>query len=164
MAMCPLRTRGSPVQVGVGAIFISEGACELKSKEEYNAYMREYRRKRHKAERDKAIIRLGGKCVECGSTESLEFDHIDRNSKNFEIGVMFSQSKAKVEVELAKCQLLCRVHHEEKTLRESGLQPWRHGTITGYKTKRCRCRLCKDACAEHSRIYRKTHPRRKNSK
>lgn len=60
---------------------------------------------------------LGGKCVKCGTTENLQFDHVDPATKLFRI-TKWRKVKASVEefwVEIAKCQLLCRPHHQEKT-------------------------------------------------
>ena len=49
-------------------------------KEKINAADRERRRKK----RDILREHLGGKCVMCGTTENLQFDHIDASTKSFE--------------------------------------------------------------------------------
>jgi 5-methylcytosine-specific restriction endonuclease McrA len=41
------------------------------------AYMRTYIKARRKVRRARLIELLGGQCVRCGSTDELEFDHID---------------------------------------------------------------------------------------
>jgi 5-methylcytosine-specific restriction endonuclease McrA len=58
---------------------------------------------------------LGGKCVRCGATSDLEFDHVDRHTKSFTIGSRAMSRWDGLLVELAKCQLLCRPCHIEKT-------------------------------------------------
>lgn len=58
----------------------------------------------------------GKSCVRCNSTEQLELDHIDRTIKITHS--IWSWSKVRREAELAKCQVLCRECHKEKTARE----------------------------------------------
>lgn len=84
---------------------------------EMRAYMSDYRDRR----RAWARALLGGKCVVCGTTEGLEFDHIDPETKTMSIGKMWHASKARLELELTKCQLLCSTHHDEKSRREGSL-------------------------------------------
>src|ERR1700733_8093811 len=72
--------------------------------------------------REKGLALLGGKCVRCGSTRDLEFDHIDPNSKapqlrSIHMGNFWSWSWKRIEQELAKCQLLCSGCHQLKTTR-----------------------------------------------
>ena len=81
---------------------------------------REYRTNR----RLHLIERLGGKCVECGSTRLLQFDHIDPFKKSFTVA---SKMTAPIEVlyeEVDKCQLLCAKCHINKTKNE-----WLDGTL-----------------------------------
>ena len=58
-------------------------------------YMRNYINKWRKKRREYAFNKLGGKCRECGSTDKLEFDHIDHNSKILNIARMWTASKIK---------------------------------------------------------------------
>ena len=58
----------------------------------------------------------GKSCVTCGSTESLELDHIDPATKVSHR--IWSWSTERREAELAKCQPLCRDCHESKSVRE----------------------------------------------
>lgn len=67
--------------------------------------------------RQKALDFLGGKCVECGSTEDLHFDHIDPKTKVFTISRSLNRRWEVLQVELEKCQLLCAPHHRDKTKR-----------------------------------------------
>jgi 5-methylcytosine-specific restriction endonuclease McrA len=86
-------------------------------------------RERYNTRRDAALVALGGKCAKCGSTEDLEFDHVDPASKKYEVSTMFSKySAAKIAEELEKCQLLCKPHHQEKTKSENRRRkPWNKG-------------------------------------
>lgn len=59
---------------------------------------------------------LGGKCVGCGVTENLQFDHIDRTKKLFCIGNNLACKLEKLIEEANKCQLLCEKCHQHKTL------------------------------------------------
>lgn len=82
----------------------------------YNAYLNEYMQKRYYKRKAWAQELLGGKCVECGATDNLEFDHIDPETKSFTIGrKLVSVAQATLEAEIAKCQLLCYNCHKVKT-------------------------------------------------
>jgi hypothetical protein len=84
--------------------------------------MRQYQNKRRENIRAELIALLGGKCSRCGSTTELQFDHIDRSTKLFTIASGLDRPRSILLKEIAKCQLLCRLHHIEKT-REDGLHP-----------------------------------------
>jgi len=60
---------------------------------------------------------LNGKvCVRCGSSERLEVDHIDRTAKARKTDhAVWSWTPLRRTAELAKCQVLCRRCHWEKT-------------------------------------------------
>lgn len=81
---------------------------------------RDRARKHFEYERRKAYARdyLGGKCAECGSTEELEFDHVDPAMKRFDLMRDWSVAWQRWHDELEKCQLLCHDDHAEKTARE----------------------------------------------
>lgn len=82
-------------------------------------YHAEYQRKRHAKRKAWALELLGGKCAHCGTTEDLQFDHIDRHTKLFEVSVGFGKYSIKrLENELSKCQLLCASCHIIKTAEE----------------------------------------------
>jgi 5-methylcytosine-specific restriction endonuclease McrA len=72
------------------------------------------------AERRARIIKyLGGCCAKCGATEELDVDHIDARTKSFKLsGGSLSCYWEDLLPELAKCQLLCRPCHVEKTALE----------------------------------------------
>jgi hypothetical protein len=69
-------------------------------------------RSRKKQER---IDYLGGKCVGCGTTQNLQFDHIDRTTKEYSISKKPDYIFEKIKPELDKCQLLCKECHRIKT-------------------------------------------------
>ena len=96
---------------------------------------------------------MGGRCAMCGSIEKLEFDHVNRENKSFDISQKLNICLDKILLELEKCQLLCRKCHIEKTRKDLN---WGvgHGTYTWYKYRDCRCNLCKRANAEYVREYR----------
>ena len=85
----------------------------------YNAYMRGYMARRYEERRARIIKKLGGRCAQCGSTERLEIDHVDRHKKRFDFGKRLAGIAArKIPAEIAKCQLLCRPCHEIKTIED----------------------------------------------
>ena len=73
--------------------------------------------------REILLEKLGGKCVECGSTEALEFDHIDPALKSFNISAGYHKPKEILENELAKCQILCNKCHIEKSKKDLKFRP-----------------------------------------
>ena len=85
-----------------------------KWREENKEHRREYRQEK------KAICLeyLGGKCVVCGTTHNLEFDHIKREGKKYEISSRVSNNFDNIKEELDKCQLLCAPCHLDKTAKE----------------------------------------------
>ena len=60
-------------------------------------------------------------CSVCGYNKcsaALEFDHIDRSQKKFNLSAGFRHSWKKIHEELEKCVVLCSNCHREKTTRE----------------------------------------------
>lgn len=104
--------------------------------------------------RIRAFQYLGGKCVDCGSVEKLEFDHIDPETVSFRIGARLFNWKVLVR-ELDKCQLLCQKCHKVKTLIDLD----HHSAPMGYSkyTQGCRCIECKEANTLYHKAYRKRH-------
>ena len=77
---------------------------------------RAYRQKRYYETLSESMEKLGGKCVKCGATERLQFDHIYPKDKSFEITrKLLMGDREKFQEELDKCQLLCYDCHLEKT-------------------------------------------------
>jgi hypothetical protein len=120
-----------------------------------NEYMAEYMLRRYHERRKEALEILGGRCSNCKTTKRLEIDHVDRTKKSFNISQMWSVSRARFLAELKKCQLLCRLCHQDKTTRERGQVPARgtHGTLSSYRY--CKCDDCRDAKSRHNREYRR---------
>ncbi len=56
-----------------------------KYREENREYTNKCKRGYNKKKKAICVEYLGGKCVKCGSTERLEFDHIDRTTKKYNI-------------------------------------------------------------------------------
>lgn len=113
--------------------------------------MNSYMKNRWEERRAKAIEKLGGKCVKCGTSSNLEFDHILPETKKMTIARASSMNEKFFWEEVAKCQLLCKSHHIEKTAKEIGAVG--HGE--GKTGKRgCKCAPCKERKAEYMRAYR----------
>lgn len=73
--------------------------------------------KRYARRRAAAITQLGGCCRACGTTEALNFDHVDARTKSFDVGKRLAGvSEVKLQAELKKCQLLCDACHKQKSL------------------------------------------------
>ena len=117
------------------------------------AYMAARRLRR----RQELIALLGGVCTRCGTCENLEFDHVDRTTREFNLsGKGLDKPWPVLLAEVAKCQLLCKPHHLEKT-REYGDNTgggwnkidgpggFQHGTEAGYMRGGCRCWDCRKA-------------------
>ena len=116
-----------------------------------NAYMNSYMKDRWTKRRLMAVKILGGKCVVCGAIEYLEFDHIDRSTKLMSIASASSMSESFFWSEVAKCQLLCEKHHQEKTSTEVSVD--HGGGVSGKKS--CKCDLCSAKRADYMREWRR---------
>lgn len=101
-------------------------------------YLRNYNRRWMRARR---LAFFGGKCcVMCGSSDNLELDHIDPETKITHR--IWSWAEDKRLAEIAKCQILCKPCHRIKTA--SQREAPRHGTSNMYSKHKCRCDLCKE--------------------
>lgn len=87
-------------------------------------------------------------CALCGAKENLCIHHrvtSEKVSNN-----VFSWTKERMELELAKCTVLCEschnLYHAEKKRK-----PFEHGTMNAYWTKNCRCPECRAANAKYKR-------------
>lgn len=98
---------------------------------------------RRKIKRFFATTMLGGKCITCGTTKKLEFDHIDSKTKEFNIVHGLSKPWSALVEELAKCQLLCKKCHEIKTWSLDNRKRAKHGTPSMYTNNKCRCNKCR---------------------
>ena len=125
----------------------------------HNEYAREYQRNRYEERRTQAVEILGGVCVDCGTTDNLEFDHVDPSTKEFAIGDMFSKySWEKIEQELIKCVLRCKPCHGIKSLSNGDIYSVEHGGGLSGK-KNCKCPPCKAKKAEYMSEYAITYDR-----
>ena len=100
---------------------------------------------------------LGGKCVECGSGNDLQFDHIDPTTKKFAIGKMWNREDGVVLPELQKCQLLCRPCHDKKT---SAMRSVPHGGGVAGR-RRCKCEPCRMRKNEYMRALKRRSRQKK---
>lgn len=97
------------------------------------------------AKRRQEWFSQNGPCKGCGSKENLELHHPNRSTK--EDHKVFSWTKVRREVELAKCIVLCHDCHMIETagqIKEFRPVHHIHGTQTEYR-RGCRCEPCKDA-------------------
>lgn len=99
-----------------------------------NAYMNEYMKKRYRERRALAFFILGNKCVECGTTENLQIDHIFPFEKAFNFGKLWNINEKDFRAELNKCQLLCKDCHKKKSAEETSY------TNSKPQKKTCKCK------------------------
>ncbi len=118
-----------------------------------NEYMRQYMKDRYYRRRAAAIVQLGGKCIDCGSVENLEFDHADASTKQHDIGKLFAGgSEEKLQAELVLCVLRCNEHHKKKSTQMKDIRVVGHGE--GLSGKRnCSCEPCRSKKREYMRAY-----------
>ena len=81
------------------------------------AYIVAKNKARKHERRARLIEMLGGKCVRCGVTKRLEFDHVDPKTKQFVVCSDLSRPWDELVEEALRCQLLCRPCHKEKGCR-----------------------------------------------
>lgn len=131
----------------------AEVANSGKCREHYNQYMKQYMKERYHRRRGEYIAEWGGKCVDCGSTENLEFDHINASSKMFNVAKAFAGwTDSRIRAELEKCVLRCSKHHLEKSRREDLGSVEHGGGLTDKKN--CRCNLCAPLKNAYSRKFK----------
>jgi 5-methylcytosine-specific restriction endonuclease McrA len=70
---------------------------------------------KHKRRIAAAKVGLGSHCVYCNNVADLEFDHIDPTRKAACITDMTTANNSLFWLEVAKCQLACRVCHRQRT-------------------------------------------------
>jgi len=108
---------------------------------------REYQQQWRLQRRQDWINSQGGCCVECGSIERLEVDHINAELKTMSATSIWTRRQEVRDEELANCQVLCYDCHKKKT------KKWyddnrKHGTVHMYERFKCRCGPCKKAKSE----------------
>jgi hypothetical protein len=112
------------------------------------AYIVAKNKERKQRRRAHLLEMLGGKCVRCGTTDGLVFDHIDPSTKAFTIGGNLERPWDVLLAEVRKTQLLCPPCHKIKGAEDRPESP--HGTIYRYSDLGCRCDLCRAANAAKS--------------
>ena len=124
---------------------------QSKCRDCYNEYMRAYLRARWEARRSRGIELLGGVCVDCSTTQELQFDHVDPREKSFTMADQTTCSKARFLRELRKCTLRCRPCHIERTRSQQGVP--HGGGLTGRHN--CYCPLCREKKNEYARNWKR---------
>lgn len=122
--------------------------------------MAQYMQERRAQRRLLLRTMLGEKCVDCESTEAIEFDHRDPSEKAFTIASGLDGEWDTLVEEVKKCELRCRPCHIVRSVelghlgvRGEANGMWveaRHGTLKMYQTEGCKC----DECREFKRMYR----------
>lgn len=120
---------------------------------------KEYQRRWMNERRTAWIQEQGGKCVQCGSTDRIEIDHVDPSQKAMNPTSLWSLKAQSRQKELDKCQLLCHDCHALKTYVRRVAE---HGTRLSYMRDRCRCEPCKTWNRERVRVQRANEYQRRN--
>ena len=63
------------------------------NRKKYNSYMNKYMNAKYKKSRAQVLIKLGGICVNCGTTNDLNIDHINPLDKAFSVSQLWSISE-----------------------------------------------------------------------
>lgn len=115
-------------------------------------YMNEYMKRRYRERRSIFIVQLGGKCVDCGSVDNLQFDHVNCEEKEFDIAKRLASAPIDVlSNEIKKCVLRCEMCHIVKTSAEDNSVP-HGGGLSGKKN--CKCKPCRKRNNEYQRKLR----------
>lgn len=120
-------------------------------------YVRRYNARR------RFLYLLGKACTICGSTLDLQIDHIEPLKQKRRSFSLWSMSKERFDREIVKCQVLCKECHLLKTKDDmrTKIKPLIHGTVRGYRWRKCRCNECREA---HNKQCRKTYHKMKENK
>lgn len=108
---------------------------------------RAYQKQRYDKRMAYGREKLGGKCVDCGATEQLHFDHISGPKDHFTVTDLANYSLAEFDDELSHCVLRCASCHR---LRHASTAP--HGTLARYQ--KCKCVDCRAANNKHAKEYK----------
>lgn len=123
--------------------------------EKRSPYMRGYMHRRYQERRARALKLLGGVCMSCGTGDDLEIDHKDPTLKKYTVAQFRTISEEDFLAEVAKCQLLCKEHHTEKSIVDAGKVSAKgtHGTLSSYRY--CKCDLCRSAANKYNNKRRR---------
>ena len=109
-------------------------------REEQRKYKREWRKSKkkqlqeianqyNKNKKQKLLDQFGSCCNACGSTENLQFDHLDKHTKKGNVTtILYTRGFDEAVEEEKKCQLLCAECHRIKTTIHHDNQSLLHGT------------------------------------
>ncbi len=112
----------------------------------------EYIKARKHERRARLIAMLGGCCARCGSTDDLEFDHIDPSTKRFNVCADLTRAWDELVEEASRCQLLCKEDHIAKSAED---RPEPAHSRYRYLYWGCRCAICRAANAAASARQRR---------
>lgn len=113
------------------------------------AYQREWLHRRRQAWAE------GKRCHFCGDEIDPDHYHVHHLDPDLKVSHrIWSWSQARLEAELAKCRPACPDCHRQYSVADQ-IKPLEHGTVHGYKRRRCRCPECKSAWAAFMREFRK---------
>lgn len=76
-------------------------------------YLRPYQAAYKRKRKQEYVDQRGGVCEKCTCSVDLEFHHREPHLKLYSGNGFFSLSRAKIEWELAKCDLLCKTCHAQ---------------------------------------------------
>lgn len=145
----PLRRTGRRSYLLPSKILIRLGNDMSDNKE----YMKKYMANRYHTRRAFFINELGGECVDCGTVDNLEFDHVDCRSKDFNIAKRLCSAPMDILArEIAKCVLRCHNCHIVKSVAIDNSVP--HGGGRSGKN-RCTCLPCREKRNEYNKLYRR---------
>jgi len=96
---------------------MSESYAHRRDPDARRAYMRRWTRQCVARRRAACIQALGGKCVDCGATENLDFDHVDPRDKVNRIAKLWTAKKSVLWREVKKCELRCKACHARRHAR-----------------------------------------------
>jgi hypothetical protein len=109
-------------------------------REEHRKYRKKWResKKKHlqqianeynKNRKQKLLNEFGSCCNACGSTENLQFDHLDKHDKEGNVStILYTKGFDEAVKEAKKCQLLCNKCHILKTTIHHDNQSLLYGT------------------------------------
>lgn len=117
-------------------------------REAINTYQRARRQER------RAAYFADKTCVKCGSSRNLVNHHRDARTKGANFNTVWGWSEPRREVELAKCDVLCKGCHS-KLHNKKRIKPIVHGTLNAYIHRVCRCDECRGAWNAYQRDYGK---------
>jgi hypothetical protein len=120
-----------------------------------NEYMAAYMKRRRKSRKAQLILMLGGSCIDCGTTEGLEFDHRNPSDKKFGVTMGLDKPWQVILDEAAKCDLRCSPCHRSKTTRLQENGSVDHGGGVSGK-RNCPCPPCRARKTEYNKRYNRS--------